>query len=251
MRKGAALAALAGLYFWRGRTRTTGPRGVIPGEAKKTDTRALEVGATLLQSKSPLAAMNLYLDGFHFYADDMGHQMEAHHYCAQLNEDFHQCVIFDGNRKDSRLIGVEYIVSERLFQGLPEDEKRLWHSHHYEVSSGTLIAAGIPEPIERELMKKVISTYGKTWHTWDTMHHELPFGIPALMMGFTADGQMQPEMLARRDQLFGISSDQRRQSRRPIPVPNPLPGANSWESGRSVQLELAEKEMRGRPASDG
>lgn len=244
MKKKAVFAALAGLYLWREKTRTTGPEGALPGAEKRPETRALEMGAALLQGKSPLAAMNLYLNGFHFYADDLGHQMEAHHYCAQLNEDFIQCVIYDGNRRDSRLIGVEYIVSEDLFQRLPEDEKRLWHSHHYEVSSGTLVAAGIPEAIERELMKKVISTYGKTWHTWDTMQHELPFGIPALMMGFTADGQMRPELAEKRDRRFGISSAERRQSRRAIPVPTPLPGANAWEGGRSVQLELAEKELR-------
>ena len=29
----------------------------------------------------------------------------------------------------ARLIGVEYIISERLFKALPEEEKRFWHSH--------------------------------------------------------------------------------------------------------------------------
>jgi hypothetical protein len=27
----------------------------------------------------------------------------------------------------------EYIISRRLFEGLPADEKKYWHSHHYEV----------------------------------------------------------------------------------------------------------------------
>ncbi len=26
----------------------------------------------------------------------------------------------------------EYIISRRLFEGLPADEKKYWHSHHYE-----------------------------------------------------------------------------------------------------------------------
>lgn len=30
--------------------------------------------------------------------------------------------------------GVEYIISRRLYEGLPEYEKRFWHSHVYEVS---------------------------------------------------------------------------------------------------------------------
>jgi len=31
-----------------------------------------------------------------------------------------------------------------LNQGLPDDEKRYWHSHVYEVLSGQLVAPGVP-----------------------------------------------------------------------------------------------------------
>jgi hypothetical protein len=31
--------------------------------------------------------------------------------------------------------GVEYVVSEKVFQTLPAEEKQLWHSHNYEVSN--------------------------------------------------------------------------------------------------------------------
>ena len=52
-----------------------------------------------------------------------------------------QAVIYDGNTRDARLMGVEYIISERLFNTLPPEEKKLWHSHQYEVAS-SLRAAG-------------------------------------------------------------------------------------------------------------
>lgn len=212
-----------------------------PGAKKRFDTRVLESGAALLQAKTPLQAMNLYLDGFHRYSDDEGHQMEAHHYCAQLNEDFHQCVIFDGNTRDARLIGVEYIVSERLFKSFPEDEKKLWHSHRYEVTSGTLIAPGLPLVAEHELMKKVITTYGKTWHTWDTHRHELPFGIPHLMMAFTADGQLRPEIVADRDRRFGVSTESRRRDRESVRATPPDSAADSWQNGTAWDLEAKER----------
>ena len=61
----------------------------------------------------------------------MGRQVEANHFCTHLSEDFHQCVIYHSNAETAKLIGVEYIVSERLFKSLPDDEKRLWHSHGY------------------------------------------------------------------------------------------------------------------------
>jgi len=49
-----------------------------------------------------------------------------------------QCVIYDSDKPNARLIGLEYIISSELFEGLPEEEKIYWHSHKYEVQSGTL-----------------------------------------------------------------------------------------------------------------
>jgi hypothetical protein len=106
--------------------------GAIPGGEKSAKSTMLGAGADLLQSRSPVSAINMYLNGFHFYADDMGRQIEAHHYCSHVTEEFYQCVIYDGNEAHSRLIGIEYIVSERIFKSLPEEEKALWHSHRHE-----------------------------------------------------------------------------------------------------------------------
>ena len=72
----------------------------------------------------------------------MGRQIEAHHYCSHVTEEFYRCVIYDGNEAGARLIGVEYIVSERIFKSLPEEEKALWHSHRDETLSGALDNAG-------------------------------------------------------------------------------------------------------------
>lgn len=52
-------------------------------------------GADILQSKNPVNAMSEYLNSFHFYADDMGRQVEANHFCTHLTEDFLQCVILE------------------------------------------------------------------------------------------------------------------------------------------------------------
>lgn len=113
----------------------------------------------------PIKNMDMYLDGFHFYADDLGRQIEAHHYCSKVNDNLHQCVIYDGNGPDAKLIGIEYIISEEAFQQLPEKEKRLWHSHVYEVKSGALILPGVGDAREHEMMQTIVKTYGKTWHT--------------------------------------------------------------------------------------
>ncbi len=208
-----------------------------PGAPATAKTRALEAGAAVAQARPPIGALNAYLDGFHFYSGAPQGQMEAHHYCAILNEELIQCAIYDGNVRDAKLMGVEYIVGEKLFRTLPAGEKALWHSHAHEVKSGQLIAPGIPQAAEHELMEKLVGTYGKTWHTWHTDRDKtLPLGVPQLMMGFTADGQADAALVAARDRRFGVDSGQKRQDRASIPAPPVAEGADSWQQGRAVQI---------------
>lgn len=213
-----------------------------PGEEKPAKEKALEAGADLMQDKTPLKAFNSYLNGFHFYNGNIAAQMEAHHYVSQLNKDLYQAVIFDGNGPDAKLMGIEYIVSEEMFAQLPADEKRFWHSHSYEVKSGELIAPGIPEVAEHELMEKIVRTYGKLIHTWHTdQERNLPVGIPMIMIGFTKDGQIKKDLLTARDKRFEVSTEEKRNQRGDIPMPGILPGANAWERGEVWQLTLTNK----------
>lgn len=208
-----------------------------PGSPATVATRGLEAGAAVLQDKPPVDALNAYLDGFHFYNGNMKSQMEAHHYCAIVNEDVIQCVIYDGNVGDAKLMGVEYIVSGKLFQALPPAEQALWHSHVHEVKSGQLIAPGIPDIAEKALMQKLVGTYGKTWHTWHTnLHQQLPLGVPQLMMGFTQDGQADAAMVAARDARFKVQSAEKRRQRADIAAPAIAAGADAWQHGKVLQL---------------
>jgi hypothetical protein len=218
----------------------TGSNVQAPGTDETGKTRVLEAGADVLQDKAPLRELNAYLDGFHFYNGHPEAQMEAHHYCGHVNEDVIQCVIFDGNGGDAKLMGVEYIVSKQQFVKLPKEEKHLWHSHVHEVRSGQLIAPGIPEVAEHELMEKIAGTYGKTWHTWHTDRKDaLPLGTPMLMMGFTADGQVNERMVADRDRRFDVSSAEERAKRADIVYPVIDTDADAWQKGIVKRLEIA------------
>ncbi|MBT2794436.1 OBAP family protein [Paraburkholderia strydomiana] len=242
--KGMLLLPFAGLFAPEARAqhKTDAPP---PGSQRSTKSKILDAGADVLQNKKPIDAMSAYLNGFHFYADDMGRQVEAHHFCTHLTEDFHQCVIFDSNESNAKLIGIEYIVSERVFNSLPDDEKKLWHSHNYEVKSGELIAPRIPDVAEHALMQDLVTTYGKTWHTWQIDRDaSFPLGIPQLMMGFTRDGQINTPMVEGRDKRFDVSTAAQRRKRADIPERPVVNGANAWQSGTSVQLTLAEVQVK-------
>lgn len=102
---------------------TVAPPSGPPGAEKTPKTRALEAGAKLLQHNRPMAGFDIYLVGFHPMKEHPEHQMEAHHYCHQRNEDFAQCVLFDSNTSAANMHGLEYIISEKLFESLPAAEK--------------------------------------------------------------------------------------------------------------------------------
>jgi hypothetical protein len=235
----AGMTAAAGLMLGRKAVATA-----RIGQGHSLKHRVLDVATGAIQQKYPLNAMSTYLNGFHMYADDMGRQVEATHFCIHLRHDLHQCVIFDRNEPDARLIGIEYIISEERFRGLPEDEKRLWHSHHYEVKSGILVAPGIPDLAEHPYFEDLVSTYGKTFHNWQYDRDDFPYGVPQLMMGLTEDGQANEELIRDRDRRLGISTAHKRQNRDDIPWPEVAPGANPWESGRTVQTRVEEIDFR-------
>ena len=194
------------------------PPGVPPGTEKTPKTRLLEAGAKLLQNNSPVANFDIYLVGFHPMKERPEHQMEAHHYCHQKNEDFAQCVLFDGNTKAANMHGLEYIISEKLFESLAPGEKKFWHPHNGEILSGQLIAPGIPKIAEKALMKSKMNSYGKTWHVWNTGHRgqpndELPLGEPMLAWSFNRDGEIAPGLVEDRDRKMNLNSAKTRGER--------------------------------------
>jgi len=189
-------------------------------------------------SYPPIGDIHAHVCGIHFYNGDMSRQIIAEHYCAHRTDEVLQCVIYDSNKPGARLIGIEYIVSAKIFESLPAEEKKLWHSHNYEVKSGVLTAPGMPDGAEKDLMKVLIGTYGKTWHTWQVDRDaKLPMGIPQLMMAFTGDGQAQAKILSERDSLYG-SSAAKKTARADIAEAKVDPGADAWQKGSTVQLDL-------------
>ena len=198
--------------------------------------RPSEQGANLLQSTAPLRNFDVYVVGFHCVKGESQFQMEAHHFCRVINDDLLQCVLFDGNTKNANLIGVEYIVSGRLFDTMPEEEKAYWHPHNFEVLSGQLVAPGLPEAAEKSLMKHLINSYGKTWHTWHTNPHDgqpgmaLPHGDPKLMWSFNREGECDEAMKRDRDEAMGLDTQAKQADRQSfLPLARPQCGVDAMK----------------------
>jgi hypothetical protein len=217
----------------------------VPGEDPSLQTKLLCHGSAMMENFTPLKQVCDHVCGFHFYSGEINRQVIAHHYCSVLNEDFRQCVVYDSDKADAKLIGVEYIISEKLFKTLPEDEKKFWHSHVYEVKSGLLMAPNIPNMIEIQAMKALITTYGKTYHFWQIDRGDkLPLGEPKLMMAFTEDSQVDWNLVKKRDEELNVSTEDTRKYRESLEKPTIQEGADQWNTtGKATVFKVDEVQM--------
>lgn len=204
-----------------------------------TKDAVLETGASVTQSFAPFKATCAHLNAFHVYASDPSRAVEANHYCTHLSADVRQCVIYDAPTNPARLIGVEYMVTPRVYEQLDDEERKLWHSHDYEVRSGMLIMPNpnVPNAVwelaETAEMREVIGLYGKTYHFWQVDRGDaIPLGRPELMMSFTKDEQVPWNKVKDRDQRFKIDTGRKKTARKDLKAVDIHKDADQcWKSG--------------------
>jgi hypothetical protein len=146
--------------------------------------------------------------------------------------DIRQCILYDSPSKDARLIGIEYMITPRLYETLPADERALWHSHVFEVKGGVLVMPKpplIPEALweEAELveMEEVVNLYGKTYHLWQVDRgDEVPMGEPKLMSSFVKETAGVDQIVRDRNQRLGINRERKIEMRQHIEEPDIHPG---------------------------
>ncbi|KAL7919616.1 DUF1264 domain-containing protein [Trichoderma austrokoningii] len=206
-----------------------------PGEVLPGETKILASAASLTQNFKPVKNICAHLIAFHAYADDPKRAVEANHYCSKIGS---PCLVYDSPEPDARIIGIEYMITPRLYESLPQEERRLWHSHVYEVKSGMLIMPNrvVPqtawELAEKREMEQIITLYGKTYHFWQIDRGDkLPLGEPKLMTSYVADGQLDFAKVEDRDERFQSNYKLKKEARKDIPSPRILKEADwAWGS---------------------
>jgi len=209
----------------------------VPGIQQSFTSKILDKGTGLFQSKAPLNSVHLHLCSLGFPNGNLDRQMILHKYGTHLNEDFSQFLIYDLDDSKGRLIGVEYVVTERLFKTFSQDEKKLWHSLYYEVKSGILLSPRNAN--ENACMNKLLDCYAKTLIFWEPYKESLPLGGPHLWMSFTSDSQVNLDLLHERDRMLQINSEEKRKERMHLPVPILDPKCDTWfKEGEVIQFEI-------------
>jgi len=121
------------------------------------------------------------------------------------------------------------MITSKIFDTLPAEEKKYWHTHNFEVKSGMLV---MPQPktspapsiawekIEDAQMQSLTNFYGKTYHLWQVDRGDpIPLGEPSLMGSFTKEAQLPTELvddLKKRDKELGVDTESKRSRREHI-----------------------------------
>lgn len=104
--------------------------------------------------------------GIHLMKDAPERSAIAYHFCKPLNESVNQCVLYDGTGPNAKLIGIEYLVTDAMYQRFPAEEKAYWHDHKHEVDAGLIRSLTQKGEEEKATLGVVRTLWGKVYHTW-------------------------------------------------------------------------------------
>lgn len=170
--------------------------------------------------ENPSDAYKMHICAFHIAKDNPNLVIETQHYCTALHDGLFQCLLYETTKeKKPKLLGVEYVISDEIYQKLPAEEKKLWHPHDFEVRQGLLALIDATKAEDKETMKVLVKTWGKTWHTWPDPNTEIPLGIPRLMWSATKNGDVPEEMIRKRDERWNINTLQLKEERKQYLAP--------------------------------
>ncbi|XP_057785039.1 oil body-associated protein 2A-like [Salvia miltiorrhiza] len=230
-----------------------GDGAVPPGKAMTVGQQMLDKGAEMMQSFQPIKKMSQHACSFAIYSHDLTRQIQTHHYISRLNQDFLQCAVYDSDDTAARLIGVEYIVSKRVFDTLQLEEQKLWHSHFYEITSGAWVNPRVPELVQKSELEELAQSYGKFWCTWQVDRGDrLPLGAPALMVSPQGVNMamVKEELIKKRDEKYKVSSSELGRKRANFAIPEAEavnPYADYWmQTGKGFAIDAQETEIKSR-----
>ena len=101
----------------------------------------------------------------------------VHHYCKPVSGGLTECQLYDSDKPDARLIGVEVIVNKETWNKFSKKEKGLWHYHKTEIPKVDAVLPDVSPEEAAKIIKSIDETYGKVYILWDPAKKE-PLGNP-------------------------------------------------------------------------
>ncbi|KAG0488991.1 hypothetical protein HPP92_007802 [Vanilla planifolia] len=217
-----------------------GEESTPPGKTETLPTKAIYASAKLVQPMKPISQIKQHACSFALYGHDLSRQLEIDIFLSRRNNDFLQCAVYDSDKPSARLIGVEYIISAPLLERLPTRGAETLAFARLRVEGRTMG----PPARARADRNEGGGEPGPHVDRGD----RLPMGAPALMMspqGASA-GKVRMELVKKRDERLGISSEELKESRVEISEPEWIhPNADYWKQhGKGFAVDVVATEMK-------
>jgi len=131
------------------------------------------------RTAGPAAGYALHIDAEQHFGD--AHPGEiAHHWCKNLSATLSECQLYDSDRPNARLVGVETIVPTAVWRTFSPEEQKLWHYHRVEIKKVHATLPDVPKDQQAKVMAGLLETYGKIWMLWDPQTSKNPIGQPSV-----------------------------------------------------------------------
>jgi hypothetical protein len=127
----------------------------------------------------PASGFTLHIDAEQHFGD--AHPKEiAHHWCKNISASMIECLLFDSDRLDAKLVGVETVVPTTLWKTFGADEQALWHDHATEIPKVHATLPDTPKDQQAKIVASLMKTHGKIYVLWDPMSSANPVGQPSV-----------------------------------------------------------------------
>jgi len=142
---------------------------------------------TMTVSGKPSDNFTLHIDATKHFPSNP--DIIAHHYCKVVTGGLIECMLFDSDLEDARLVGVETVVNPEIYNKFDEAEKALWHYHKAEFPRVDVKLPDLSPEEADKVIKSLEETYGKLYILWDPGKSDLPLGRPDITVLDHPSGQ--------------------------------------------------------------
>jgi len=136
-----------------------------------------KIGPSSAEPAPPTEGYTIHVDAREHVASQP--ELIVHHWCKPLPSGTVQCLLYDSDDPDARLIGTETVVSAELYQAFSESEKADWHYHKEEIPAVDATFPDLSQAEAQELTTALEETYGKVVIFWDPAD-PAPIGAPVV-----------------------------------------------------------------------
>jgi len=134
-------------------------------------------GPSRVQPAPPTEGYTIHVDAREHVASQP--DLIVHHWCKPLPSGTIQCLLYDSDDPDARLIGTETVVGTELYETFSEREKADWHYHREEIPAVAATFPDLTEAEAKELTATLAETYGKVVIFWNPAD-PAPIGAPTV-----------------------------------------------------------------------